>query len=299
MLKIKELKPSGFAVAFALAFLLQYGIEHATYLLRDAVMSGSVMMTATVLNGISTAAGYAVTSLEVLILAAAAFVTLTLYLECGTRVALMSGAIITLCRLCYLIPHYYMTLFSLGFDTAEALLFLVPLSIFLMAIYYGEMALAVLLAMLPSAKRSRLDTGDGRTVLADSYCDTDILDIGKPITASVALIALLSVSVPFISSVIDAVTLLVERGPAFSLSDAFIIIFDLAFLVILFVLSHLICFAIKKTIVGRCAEEDSPASENTGRTEQAANTTDGIESVSGPDPQPTLTPYNDNNSTED
>ncbi|MBR7117372.1 MAG: hypothetical protein IKC87_06665 [Clostridia bacterium] len=261
MLKIKNLKPSGFALAFSVAFLLQYGIEHAAYLLRDAVMSGAIDMTAPALNAVSKIASYAVTSLEVLILAAAAFVAFTSFVDCGARVALMTGGIITLCRLCYLIPHYYMTLFSMGFDTGEALLYLVPLTVFLMAIYFGEIALAVLFAMLPSAKRSRLETGDTRSLITASYRDRDILDIGKPITASCALIALTSVAVPFISSLTDAIMLLVDRGPAFGLNDAFAIIFDFVFLLILFVLAHLLCFAVKKLLIGRDAQDNTDNEE--------------------------------------
>lgn len=260
MTEIKKPRRGICIAVFCALFLLQYGIEHAVYLLTDAVYSGEIYMIADVLNGIRAIAYYATVAIELLSLAAAAYLSLSIYIFCGIKSAAFLALGICASKLLYLFPHYYMTLFANGYSTDEALLFLAPISLFISLVFYLEIAAGVVLGMLPSLIRSRRSLADAKKLLSDSLTEAPIIDVGNVATAALSLISLISCLKHLVTTISDAVILLAERGASISGTDILSIVFELLFVVILMMLSHIMLYLLNRQI-HKCTKA-SPTEES-------------------------------------
>lgn len=243
----------------------EYAIEHLLYLFTDAALSGSITITADALSALRVIFGYISQLIEVFTLALASTLAFFSYTTSGAARTAACAGVAVAARLAYLAPHYYMTFMSYGYDSLEALLAILPMCLFISALYYVEISLGVILGALPARLRAKKYGADPKELIIKDAYDRATLDLSNLSTAATAIITLLATVAPLCSVIADTVTLLVNRGGSVTPLMLLGILFDFLLILVTFTVTHAILSAIK----GRLISEDAEKTDNNIRSADA------------------------------
>lgn len=245
----KKVKLSRCALLIIALSVGEYAIEHLLYLFVDGAVSGGIGITADALSGIGLIFGYISQLTEVFTLSLASTLALLSYATSGPgRTAACAGVAVA-ARLAYLVPHYYMTFMSYGYDSFEALLALLPMCLFILALYYVGISLGVILGALPARLRAKRNGGNSKEMIISDTYERATLDLGNSSTAAIAIISLLATFIPLCAVITDTVTLLVNRGGSVTPLMLLEILFDFLFILVTFTVTHAIISSIKSKLL--------------------------------------------------
>lgn len=242
------------ALIFAIIFACQYGIEHAAYMLTDAVYAGDVYMTAPALSAMLTTVGYVIEAFEIITLAAAVTLVLLTLISKGTAAALALVGAILGTKLIYVVPHYYMTIISYGYDSAESILFSFVTSLGILLIMLAELSAAIALGSIPAISEARKTEASWRDVLCDGLSVHELLDVKNRGTAALLIAAAVTVLKAFITAVIGAISMIVKYGASLSAAHIFGMTFDLIYPIALAVISYVLMHVIKDKMLAPVIE---------------------------------------------
>ncbi|MBR2930659.1 MAG: hypothetical protein IKC32_05470 [Clostridia bacterium] len=242
MLKEKIKKVLGGIAFFLILFAVQYGIEHLVYLLRDAVFSGAVKLDAQALSGIGLFANMAVVAVDVIALGYLALRTVNALASGGVKDALITSSVLSFSRLVYLVPHYYMSFISTGYDTVEALLLLLPLSLFIIIVYIFEVLFVSALACLPAFVRYKKTGVSVADQLKDAASEAPRFDVGNAFSAAIALLATGSILKQLVTVIVNTVFTIIDKGSSLGGDVILSIVWDFVFVLLLWILTHTLLF---------------------------------------------------------
>ena len=233
---------------FALIFVSQYVLEHAAYLITDAVYAGSIFMTAPTLAAVRATVSYLIEAVELVSMGAAAGFVIVALSSDGITSALSVFGIVALTKLLYVIPHYYMVTLSYGYDSLEALLLSAAISLGMLLLMAIELAAATALGALPAILLSRREARSFGEVLTEGLLKNEPTDLGNRGTAALFIAASVVSLKSIILAIVDTVAVIAERGSALSGGDIFGIIFSLLYPIALTALSYLTMHLIKQRL---------------------------------------------------
>lgn len=267
-MKIKTPRTEKCVLVFALIFLAEYALEHATYLLYDAVLSGSLKLTSSFLSAIYTTLEYIIEATEIITLGAITVIALLCFVADGARGTLRTAGVAVLTKLFYLIPHYYMVLVSDGNDSLEALLLLIPIVLLILLVMSVEIVAAVALGLIPAIRSSKRDAVSWRESIEKDLPTHELLDVGNKVTAAIAIAAAVTVAKSVIMQIVETVMFFVDNGADYSGTDVFILLFDLIYPLFLMVISYLVMQTVKvRTLLTSCDGEDNGQIEDQDQTD--------------------------------
>lgn len=191
--------------------------------------------------GISSVAGFILPALL-------ATVALVRYCDCGMgRTLLLIGAV-SLSRLIYSVPSYYLQFFSLGLDTGGAVGLSVLVSLGEALIYSAYVLLLFFFARLMhrSQRVGQKATDTPRKTLLSALKSGDVFDFGAKSAPIIFVIALASfiVNLP----IGDTVTLIIDYGDTLRFTEVLSVILDVILQLVLFILTHVLCFKFKSAL---------------------------------------------------
>ena len=264
-MEIKAPRIGGCALIFAIIYACQYGLEHATYLLTDAVYAGDVFMTVPVLSAVVTTVGYITLAVEIITLAAAVALVLLSFVSGGITQALALTGTVLATKLIYVIPHYYMTVISYGYNTAESLLFALLISVGILIIMLAEISAAIALGVLPSVSEARKSESVWRDVLHDGLLSHELLDLKNRGTAALLIAAGVSAFKSFALAVVNAISLVARYGTMLTAGDIFAMMFDLIYPIALAVIAYVLMHLIKDRSLVIVTDEESAEEASEGK----------------------------------
>lgn len=258
-MKIKEPRIGRCLTILAIVFLCQYAAEHAAYIITDAAHSGSIYLTAPALSVIQQAVGYVVDTIEICSIAAAALIIMLRFINGGVLRALSLAGAVLATKLTYVLPHYYMSMISYGYDSAEALLLGALFSLVTLISMLAEISAAIALGFLPAISRARREGGECRELLANDLSRRELLDVGN-LGAAAMLIASATLTVKSLAvAIIDTASFFSAYGSSYSFGDVFMVMFGLIYPLILIFASYLVMQLIKCRIMLTESDDEDDA----------------------------------------
>lgn len=264
-MKIKEPCTKRCLIIFAAVFLCQYAIEHCAYMLTDAAYAGSLNLTAPALLAIHRTVGYIIDAAEICSAAAAALIVLLRLINSGALKSLVLASAILATKLLYVLPHYYMTVISYGYDSIEALLLSLLSSLAMLLTLLAEISAAVAIGALPAILAARRGGVDYRELLADGLSERELSDVGNHGTAAM-LIASAVISVKsVILAIVDTVGFFSVYGSSYSFGDIFRVLFGIIYPIILIFVAYTVMQYLKCRIVnseqGNSCDDDTDSAK--------------------------------------
>lgn len=260
-MKIKEPCTKKCLAVFALVFLCQYAIEHVAYVVTDAAYSGAIYLTAPALSAIRQAVGYIVDAIEICSIAAAALIIMLRFVNSGVLRALPLAGAVLATKLVYVVPHYYMSTISYGYDSAESLLLGLLFSLATLISLLIELGAAIALGSLPAILHSRREGGEPCELLADGLSRRELLDVGNFGTAAMLIASAVLCAKSLVQAVIDTVAFFSAYGSSYSFGDVLFVMFGLIYPLILIFAAYLVMQLIKSGIMRSAPSEEADKNE--------------------------------------
>lgn len=194
---------------------------------------------------------YIVKAWEIAMYPMSCAVLLVGFAHSGRRNAVGGAALISLCRLGYSLPYYYMYFLGLGFDSGEAILIDLGISALMYLLNFGVLVLCLYLSTV-LAKRSEGSYPFGtsrflRDALLGRVADHRSI-VGRIILPSVVV----GIVSELLSEIYDTITFFIDYISSFSISEVLLICFNYLFIVAVgigvYYLSCLISLRIGKRI---------------------------------------------------
>ena len=187
---------------------------------------------------------------EILFLALISVAGVLAFALCGTRQAITVPAILSLSRVFYCIPYYYMYFVSLGYESLEALP-LGALTTLLMALAAFALSLLLMgagLATVMLVKKARFF--ELRAALSDRIDERSFWRL-PPIALTTLTASLLLALYSLIDTVIEISAFLGEVGLSFTAPELLSMLLELLLVPVYFILTYLICTLIRISEVAR------------------------------------------------
>ncbi len=143
--------------------------------------------------------------------AISAVLTLIVFTYCGGYRGAIAAIPLSLTRLIYLIPYYYLDIIQEGYDSIESLGYGSLLSLGEVIILYGFIMLITALIRFIIKKHG--------TEPAEALAKRTVLDFADPVSLSFMIISLLSCTYLTVKEVIDTVYFISEYGARFTQSE--------------------------------------------------------------------------------
>lgn len=168
--------------------------------------------------------------------------------ERGGRMAL-DGLLVSSSRIFFYLPYFYMTFYSMGIDSGEAILLGALVSVGAALAFFGFTVLLFLFArLMHRSQRAR----EGISVpvkesLPSALRSGGVLDFSAKAAPILFVMALASfiVNLP----IVDTVSLIVNYGDSLRFAEILTVILDAVIQLVLFVLTHFICFKFKDALL--------------------------------------------------
>jgi hypothetical protein len=166
----------------------------------------------------------------------------------GIKRALISAIALSMTRMIYFIPYYYLIFILDGFDSVESISYGALVSLGEAIIAYG-LTVAVFFVMRAVFKKR----SGGKIPCASLICKPTRLDISEPVAASFIFISLAAFAYLFIIEIADTVSFIIEYSGRFSSTEIVYTVvsyvFDIAMFAIYFtVMSNVKNFIIRKRV---------------------------------------------------
>ena len=244
------------ALLFALIHLFEYGIEHVIYLLRDASCSGQISIDSSALNLISLIAEYAVDLVEIASLGFMALMILISIAYSSMKHTVILGICMILTKLVYIIPHYYMTFISYGYDSIETLLIALPLSLFILLIITAILAIIVLLSIIPALRKAGSGGVRYNDALGGDIETHEYLNLTNSATAGIAISAIAASGIHIFIAIFETVDVFIKYGASLPPTEILSLVLRYIFLLLVFIGLHfLLCF-IKSLMLKNIADTE-------------------------------------------
>ena len=224
--------------AYALLSIIEYIPYHAS-VLYSSLTANVIFMAAEAV-------------LDFLLPAILATVMLTEWCEKKTGKVFLSALLVSLGRIFFYAPYFYLDLFARGAEVGEGILISL---LFASLSVVGFVAVSALLFLLAryvhirglSGKRRSLDP---RLSLKESIAEGGSFDTSRRGVRVVFSISLTAFLVNLIKGpVADTVTFLVNHFDSFRMNEIFTIILDVLFLLLLMLLSQLVCTRFARALI--------------------------------------------------
>lgn len=234
------------AITFALGNLLEYALFHVSNMFRYDTL-GTVF---------SYARYYLSRIWEFAMPALAVLMMLVIFAYIGKKQAFVAGAVWASTRILYYFPLGYITSIGYGYDSIEAVLIALAVSVIIAALTYIELIICFGLSMLVISKMTATRRGTLCEVMAAGLTRHDALDLGNIGTAAIGVIVLCQFIKVMVLEIVDTVGFFLEYGSTYSIGELLYIMLKYIFALLLLVMVHLfVCFIKKKVVDGRTRGE--------------------------------------------
>lgn len=167
----------------------------------------------------------------------------------GARSTLVGCIPLALTRLIYTLPYYYLYHVYMGFDSIEALLASLVISVLIAVITYLWVLLLAFVSRL-CLKRMCVRVG----ILPTEALGADaLLDMSSPAVASIAAIAFIGFTAELIEEIINTVNYLIEYADSYRMSEIVYIVICFVFLAAKLIISHLLMSYVRRLTIKRRA----------------------------------------------
>jgi hypothetical protein len=189
--------------------------------------------------------------------ALAGSIILLAYVFMGLRGAVIYTAVLSLSRLFYCLPYYYIYFISFGYDSVESLLIsaLVTVGMILLsAAIFGLTAFAGALAIKLILKLSYTEL---RSDLAEQMTYSSPLEISSSVSIALSVMALTRFAVYFIRGIVDTVSFLSDYGASFNLAELISIILSLLLPIVFALALYFLLHFMRARVARNRIEEDT------------------------------------------
>ncbi len=172
----------------------------------------------------------------------------------------LSALKLSLPRLIYVIPYYYLYYMSQGFDSLESLMYLSVHSVFLMLVFPVELSLYVIIASFLGKRRAR-KTG----YKLNFEEERGIFDLATPFAFSLFSISLSRFTYDTVMEMRDAISYLVNYAGSYRTSEIIFMLIKFLFVLATLLAMHALLQFMRKRAVKRYRaeiEEEKEAEEN-------------------------------------
>lgn len=150
---------------------------------------------------------------------------------------LLSALLLSLPRLVYLVPHYYLEYIGLGYDSLESLMLLSLKSIFMLLIFVIETVIYYFVADF-FIKKSKDKW--------DFFAASGYFDFSVPVTVSIFSVCFTRFIFNLISEVIDIITYLLDYGEFYSTAEIYYLLAKITLAFASLFLSHVLFMSLRK-----------------------------------------------------
>jgi hypothetical protein len=158
--------------------------------------------------------------------------------HCGNKAALVFGIFISITRIFYSVPFYYMQFIFTEYDSVESLLIGLAASIPDMAVWYGLSLLVLYIYRLALKGRSK--------EAAQDISDLRAFDFDEPTVFASVMVSLAGFVFLLVREIIDTVIFIIDYSGRYELRDIIYICVTYIFLLCVALLTHLISIFILK-----------------------------------------------------
>ena len=137
------------------------------------------------------------------------------YTFASKKRAFVHAIALTLTRLIYFAPFYYVYYMNSGYDTADSLILLALHSFILLLLLYGESVILFLFMVFIAKKFDRENRVPNEKLLAEN----SPFDFGKPMTRAIFFASLIRFLVNLAEEIYDTTLFLIEYGDTLKVSE--------------------------------------------------------------------------------
>ena len=170
---------------------------------------------------------------------AAVFFVVT-YTKGGKKVALRSAIPLTLAKLFYTIPYYYLLGISYKFDSIESIMLSLIASIFHLLVFYLHSVLLFFVAKYVFTRREK--------VAPFRLSEGSVFDLDHSATLSIFAISFAEFVIRLLMEIRQAVSYFIEYVGDYLVSDILYMVFRFIFILAMIFVSHFVCFKVKNLI---------------------------------------------------
>lgn len=156
-------------------------------------------------------------------------------------------------RLFYYVPYYYLYHLFMGFDSVEAILLSLAMSVLFTALTYLWIIFMVFIGSVVLTKQCVKCGTDPRFALKNH----SITDLGEPIAAATFCVVMISFIADFIQEVINTVSYLLEYVGTYRTSEIIYIVFCFAFLIVKLLAAQTVVTLVRRSIARRRIHTES------------------------------------------
>ncbi len=165
------------------------------------------------------------------------------------RAAVLTLIPLSLARLIYMAPTFYLFWIVRGFDSIDALLFGALLALGDAVIVYGISVGVMFIMRVISSYKS------GRSTQGEKLCEREMLNLSNGATLAIFSVSLICFVYFFAKEIIDTVTYLVSSEGIYRSGEIIYILICFVYDILLLPLFHMALFGIKNFIVKKRVEE--------------------------------------------
>ncbi len=219
--------------------VIEYALYHVEYLFSGTGAGG-------VLGYVRY---YVTEAWEFMLPAVAAMLMLIILAYSGYKRSLIFGALITLSRIFYYLPWYYMYyIYNMGFDSLESIFFSLLTSVAFAILAYLEAVLffGIAVGVLYLSRRGE---GDALPYLRGAMPHHDALDVTRGAGMLLGVISLVAFVRRALIITVDTVTFFINHGANYRPNEVISILIDYLYALLLLIITHLVICALKKRII--------------------------------------------------
>jgi hypothetical protein len=172
-------------------------------------------------------------------------VTVHINYKIGARSDVFAGtAYLTLSRLFYTVPYYYLYHIYVGYDSIESIIASLTVSVIICAVTYLWILLLMLIANISlSFKCKRCGTDQ-----ASALSEIEFIDLNAPATFSCAAVVFVAFAAELTEEIINTVIYLIDYSGTYRTSEIIYIAFCFVFLAVKLLCTHILAVLTRKII---------------------------------------------------